>query len=83
LDALALGAADYVMKPSKQSDLAMAMETLAGQLLPKIAVLGGAGFKMLSDVRAKTTQQVIAESKFSRVERLRELQRLEEPTAHW
>jgi two-component system chemotaxis response regulator CheB len=65
LDALALGAADYVMKPSKQSDLAMAMETLAGQLLPKIAVLGGAGFKMLSDVRAKTTQQVIAESKLS------------------
>jgi two-component system chemotaxis response regulator CheB len=65
LDALALGAADYVMKPSQQSDLAMAMETLASQLLPKIAVLGGAGFKMLSDVRAMTTQQAIAESKLS------------------
>jgi len=63
LDALALGAADYVMKPSQQSDLAVAMETLASQLLPKIAVLGDAGFKMLSDARVKTTQQAIAESK--------------------
>ncbi len=63
LDALALGAADYVMKPSKQSDFAMAMDTLASQLLPKIAALGGAGFKMLSDVRNKTKQQEIAKSK--------------------
>jgi two-component system chemotaxis response regulator CheB len=39
LDALALGAADYVMKPSQQSDFAVAMETLAEQLLPKIAAL--------------------------------------------
>jgi two-component system chemotaxis response regulator CheB len=39
------------------------MESLASQLLPKIAVLGGAGFKMLSDTRAKMTQQAIAESK--------------------
>ena len=67
LDALALGAADYVMKPSKQSELAMAMETLASQLLPKIAVLAGAGFKMLSDVRVKTTQQAMAESKLSAI----------------
>ena len=65
LDALALGAADYVMKPGKQSDPAAAMESLASQLLPKIAVLGGAGFKMLSDARAKMTQQAIAESKLS------------------
>jgi len=65
LDALAMGAADYVMKPNEQSDAATAMETLASQLLPKIAVLGGAGFTMLSDVRAKTTQQVIAESKLN------------------
>jgi len=40
LDALALGAADYVMKPSQQSGLEAAIDTLAGQLLPKIAVLG-------------------------------------------
>jgi len=65
LDALALGAADYVMKPGKQSDPAAAMESLASQLLPKIAVLGSAGFKMLSDARAKMTQQAIAESKLS------------------
>jgi two-component system chemotaxis response regulator CheB len=39
LDALALGAADYVMKPVQQSDFKAAMETLAGQLLPKIAAL--------------------------------------------
>ena len=55
------------MKPSKQSELAMAMETLASQLLPKIAVLAGAGFKMLSDVRVKTTQQAMAESKLSAI----------------
>jgi two-component system, chemotaxis family, protein-glutamate methylesterase/glutaminase len=42
LDALALGAADYVMKPSPQSDFATAMETLSGQLLPKVAALAGA-----------------------------------------
>jgi two-component system chemotaxis response regulator CheB len=62
LDALALGAADYVMKPSNQNDLATSMETLASQLLPKIAVLGGAGFHLLSDTRDKMTQQEIAES---------------------
>jgi len=43
LDALALGAADYVMKPAQQSDFKTAMETLAGQLLPKIAALDAAG----------------------------------------
>jgi two-component system, chemotaxis family, protein-glutamate methylesterase/glutaminase len=39
LEALALGAADYVMKPSQQSDPDAAIETLSAQLLPKIAVL--------------------------------------------
>jgi two-component system chemotaxis response regulator CheB len=43
LDALALGAADYVMKPGQQSDFAMGMETLARQLLPKIAALAERG----------------------------------------
>src|SRR5277367_1711119 len=42
LDALALGSADYVMKPGEQSDFATAIETLASQLLPKIAGLAGA-----------------------------------------
>jgi two-component system chemotaxis response regulator CheB len=49
LDALALGAADYVMKPQRQSDFATAMETLASQLLPKIAAL--------AEGRARPVQQ--------------------------
>jgi two-component system chemotaxis response regulator CheB len=65
LDALAMGAADYVMKPSEQSDFTSALETLANQLLPKIAALAGAGFQALSEVRGQTTQQVMAESKLS------------------
>ena len=65
LDALAMGAADYVMKPSEQSDPATAMKTLASQLLPKIAALAGSGFEVLSGVRGKTTRQEIAESKLS------------------
>ena len=39
LDALALGAADYVMKPSQQGDFSSAIQALAGQLLPKIMAL--------------------------------------------
>lgn len=39
LDALALGAKDYVMKPSSRSDFAAAMDSLMSQLLPKIAAL--------------------------------------------
>ncbi|HEV2709583.1 MAG TPA: chemotaxis response regulator protein-glutamate methylesterase [Edaphobacter sp.] len=39
LEALARGAADYVMKPSAQRDLAAALQSLADQLLPKIAAL--------------------------------------------
>ena len=62
LDALALGAADYVMKPGDQSDPASSMERLASELLPKIAVLAGAGFSLLSEVRDKTTEPEIAES---------------------
>jgi len=65
LDALAMGAADYVMKPSEQSCLATAMETLASQLLPKIAALAGTGFEVLSGVRGKTTQHEVAGSKLS------------------
>ena len=60
LDALALGAADYVMKPAQQSDFAAAMETLASQLLPKIAALAGAGHGMLTSVRGETTRTVEA-----------------------
>jgi two-component system chemotaxis response regulator CheB len=39
LEALARGAADYVMKPSEQRDLTAALQSLAQQLLPKIAAL--------------------------------------------
>ena len=43
LEALALGAADYLTKPSEQSDFASALETLAAQLMPKIIALAGRG----------------------------------------
>lgn len=39
LEALARGAADYVMKPGEQRDLNAALQSLALQLLPKIAAL--------------------------------------------
>jgi two-component system chemotaxis response regulator CheB len=39
LEALALGAADYVMKPAGQRNLGSAMASLAEQLLPRIAAL--------------------------------------------
>jgi two-component system chemotaxis response regulator CheB len=39
VDALAHGAADYVMKPSAQSDFTSALRLLSEQLLPKIAAL--------------------------------------------
>jgi two-component system chemotaxis response regulator CheB len=63
LDALALGAADYVMKPTGQSNFESSMETLAEQLLPKIAALAGAGFETLAGVRGQTTRQELAQSK--------------------
>jgi two-component system chemotaxis response regulator CheB len=62
LDALALGAADYVMKPGDQKDFASSMETLANQLLPKIAALAGAGFETISGVREETTRKEIEQS---------------------
>lgn len=40
LDALARGAADYVMKPAGQRDLESALSSLAEQLLPRIAAFG-------------------------------------------
>lgn len=40
LDALARGAADYVMKPAGQSGLESALASLAEQLLPRIAAFG-------------------------------------------
>ncbi|HEY2040772.1 MAG TPA: chemotaxis-specific protein-glutamate methyltransferase CheB [Edaphobacter sp.] len=40
LDALARGAADYVMKPTGQRDLESALASLAEQLLPRIAAFG-------------------------------------------
>lgn len=46
LDALALGAADYVMKPAGQNDFDEALESLASQLLPKIAALAASGFEI-------------------------------------
>lgn len=54
LDALALGAADYVMKPAQQNDFSTSMELLASQLLPKIAALAGAGPQVLSSMRGQT-----------------------------
>jgi len=41
LDALSLGAKDYVIKPGQQRDFAAALDTLMEQLLPKIAALSG------------------------------------------
>jgi len=43
LEALALGAADYLTKPSEQSDFASALEALAAQLMPKIIAVAGRG----------------------------------------
>ncbi len=42
LEALALGASDYVMKPAGQRDLGSAIASLAEQLLPRIAALARA-----------------------------------------
>jgi two-component system chemotaxis response regulator CheB len=56
LDVLALGAADYVMKPAGQQDFASAIEALALQLLPKIAALAGTGHLMLSAMRGETVR---------------------------
>jgi len=62
LDALALGAADYVMKPDDGRGFAASMEALASQLLPKIIALAGAGFEVISELRQETTRQELAQS---------------------
>jgi two-component system chemotaxis response regulator CheB len=51
LEALALGAADYVTKPSEQSSFATALDALAGQLMPKIVALAGARREVLTGMR--------------------------------
>jgi two-component system chemotaxis response regulator CheB len=51
LDALSRGAKDYVMKPTQQSDLKLALETLSHQLLPKIAALANAAWLALPQRR--------------------------------
>jgi two-component system chemotaxis response regulator CheB len=61
LDALALGAADYVMKPAEQSDFDSAIETLAGQLLPKIVALAGAGHQALASLRGQTQREELTQ----------------------
>jgi two-component system chemotaxis response regulator CheB len=43
VEALALGAADYVMKPSSAGNFAESLSALAGELLPKIAALASVG----------------------------------------
>jgi two-component system chemotaxis response regulator CheB len=62
LDALALGAADYVMKPDDGRGFAASMEALASQLLPKITALAGAGYELISELRQETTRQEMAQS---------------------
>jgi two-component system chemotaxis response regulator CheB len=56
LEALARGAADYVMKPSEQRDLAAALQSLAEQLLPKIAALTKGRRRKSDETAAQTTQ---------------------------
>ncbi len=55
LDALSLGAKDYVMKPGQQKDFAATLDTLMEQLLPKIAALAGLGSARL-DSRYRSTE---------------------------
>jgi two-component system, chemotaxis family, protein-glutamate methylesterase/glutaminase len=60
LDALSLGAKDYVMKPGQQKDFAAALDTLMEQLLPKIAALSGWGL-----VRTETRERMPAATRFA------------------
>lgn len=60
LEALARGAADYVMKPSEQRDLATALQSLAGQLLPKIAALAK-GRRRKDEAKTATAESAGAE----------------------
>lgn len=54
LEALARGAADYVMKPGGQRDVDAAIRSLALQLLPKIAALATSGRTKRADKRQAT-----------------------------
>lgn len=56
LEALARGAADYVMKPSEQRDLAAALQSLAEQLLPKIAALTKGRRRKIDEDAGRTAQ---------------------------
>jgi two-component system, chemotaxis family, protein-glutamate methylesterase/glutaminase len=53
LEALALGAADYVMKPTGQRDLGATMVSLADQLFPRISALAKARTIAAVDLEAK------------------------------
>lgn len=64
LDALTLGAKDYVMKPGQQKDFAAAMDALMEQLLPKIAALAGWGL-----VRVEPRDLTLAEKRIAAQER--------------
>lgn len=50
LEGLAAGAKDYVMKPGQQRDFAAALDSLMGNLLPRIAALAGDGGTAQTDV---------------------------------
>ncbi len=58
VDALARGAADYVMKPSAQSDFSSALRVLSGQLLPKIAALADGRSRRRAATRWDDARQV-------------------------
>jgi two-component system chemotaxis response regulator CheB len=51
LEALALGATDYVTKPAEQSDLIVGLQVFADELLLKIATLARVGGDLASGVR--------------------------------
>lgn len=59
LEALARGAADYVMKPGGQRDIDAALHSLAQQLLPKIAVLAK-GTRRSSNVAMRSVGAPVA-----------------------
>jgi len=61
LEALACGASDYVTKPAEQRDFASAMQSLAKQLLPRIAALAkGAQRRDTKADKAASTGNVAA-----------------------
>ncbi|QNI38321.1 chemotaxis-specific protein-glutamate methyltransferase CheB [Edaphobacter albus] len=62
LDALARGAADYVMKPAGQRDFESALSSLAQQLLPRIAAFAGGQVRSTGQQKevAKISQTAIS-----------------------